>query len=228
MTMVPAIQSHLPAETFFTIYIKFFFLLTPFSILSIFLLMTEGKSEAYRRALANKVTLATVAICALFFFAGEEALALMGLTADSFRVGAGVLLMLTAIALAQGYGSRREAGGDDDDIAVVPLAIPAILGPACISTILVYGIQLKGMNGRMMGFAALSLALVSLGLILRSSMAIGRVVGKRNLRILSKLSGIILAAIAAQMIFLGAANLVKGDLAGGAAAPAATTIAGLP
>lgn len=210
--MFPEIQSHLPAENFFTIYIKFFFLLTPFSILSIFLLMTEGKSEGFRRKLANKVTLATVVICAVFFFAGEETLALMGLTADSFRVGAGVLLMLTAIALAQGAGNRQDGKADEDDIAVVPLAIPAILGPACISTILVYGIQLKGMNGRLMGFGALSLALVTLGLILRSSMTIGRVVGMRNLRILGKLSGIILAAIAAQMIFLGAVNLIKNGL----------------
>jgi multiple antibiotic resistance protein len=210
--MLPVLPGHIPEESFFTIYIKFFFLLTPFSILSIFLLMTEGKSETQRRKLAHKVTLATVVICALFFFAGEEALALMGLTADSFRVGAGVLLMLTAIGLAQGYGNRQEGKSDDDDIAVVPLAIPAILGPACISTILVYGIQLKGMNSRMMGFMALSLALVTLGLILRSSMTVGRVVGMRNLRILGKLSGIILAAIAAQMIFLGATNLIKSGM----------------
>ena len=89
-----------------------------------------------------------------------------------------------------------------DDVAVVPLAIPTIIGPATIGAILVAGAELKGQE-LFYGIVGMLLALSALLILLRLSAKIEKILGSTGLNILSKITGLILAAMAAQLIFTG-------------------------
>ena len=187
---------------FVNVWIKFFFVFTPFFALSMFLSITEGYSESRRRKLALTVCGAVAALCFLLFFAGNQLFALFGITLHAFRMGAGALLFLSATSLVQGntaMAGARSNGG----VAVVPLAIPIIVGPATTGTLLVLGADLNGITARVVGSLALLLAVACLCVILLLGSLIQRVLGNGGIGILSKLTGLILAALAAQMIMTG-------------------------
>lgn len=189
-------------KLFISIFIKFFFLFTPFFLLSTFLSMTRDASLAARRKIALKVAVAVAIICAILFLIGNQIFYLFGITINSFRVGTGVLLFLSAVTLVR--GAERVGGGDiHGDISVVPLAIPITVGPATTGALLVLGGELDRLWDKIIGMAALFAAIVCIGAMLYLSSAIERIFGRLGLEILSKITGLVLAALAAQMIMQG-------------------------
>lgn len=192
---------------FITIWFKFAFLFTPFLALTMLLNMTSDHSEAERRKVAVRVTIAVALLCVGVFFFGNVVFKLFGITLDSFRVGAGVLLFLSAIELVLAtHGSPKSNHGQDEDIAVVPLAMPIVIGPAIIGTLLVLGADLTDTASKAVGILALMFASVTLGCILWLGTFLERVMGKKTLKTISKMSGLILAALAAQMVMTGIRN----------------------
>lgn len=189
-------------KLFISIFIKFFFLFTPFFLLSTFLSMTRDASLTARRKIALKVAVAVAIICAILFLIGNQIFYLFGITINSFRVGTGVLLFLSAVTLVR--GAERVGGGDiHGDISVVPLAIPITVGPATTGALLVLGGELDRLWDKIIGMAALFAAIVCIGAMLYLSSAIERIFGRLGLEILSKITGLVLAALAAQMIMQG-------------------------
>jgi multiple antibiotic resistance protein len=184
------------------IYIKFFFLLTPFFLLSTFLSMTRAMDLPERKKLAVKVTSAVIIVCFILFLTGDYIFALFGITLNSFRIGTGVLLMLSAIALVQGTDKvpLKEA---NEDISVVPLAIPVTVGPATTGALLVMGVELQHWWQRLIGMVALCLAIISVGVLLYLSGEIEKLIKKQGLTIMCKITGLVLAALAAQMVMSG-------------------------
>lgn len=189
-------------QFFVAVWLKFFLLFTPFFALSMFLSMTGDYTEKRRRRLALMISLAVAAICIGLLFLGNQLFALFGITLNAFRIGVGCLLFLSAIGLVQGRKTPPE-DNEEADIAVVPLAMPVIVGPATTGTLLVMGAGLNGITQKIVGSLALLFAVVCLGVMLFLAAAIERAIGHRGLNILSKLTGIILAALAAQMIMDG-------------------------
>jgi multiple antibiotic resistance protein len=187
---------------FINIYIKFFFLLTPFFLLSTFLSMTRAMGLPERKKLAGKVTASVIIICIILFLTGDYIFSLFGITLNSFRIGTGVLLMLSAIALVQGT-DKAPLKDSNEDISVVPLAIPVTVGPATTGALLVMGVELQHMWERLIGIAALCLAIVSVGVLLYLSGEIEKIVKKQGLTIMCKITGLVLAALAAQMVMSG-------------------------
>src|SRR4051812_46086850 len=118
---------------FFEIFIRFFFLLTPFFVLSVFVGLTDRWAPIERKRLAVKVSLWVMAVCLVLFFFGNALFSVLGITLDAFRVGAGALLFISAVRMVHGIRDepRLEASGEVSDagIAVVPLAIPVTVGP---------------------------------------------------------------------------------------------------
>ncbi|MBA4390929.1 MAG: hypothetical protein C0399_08325 [Syntrophus sp. (in: bacteria)] len=187
---------------FVSVWLKFFFLFTPFFALSMFLSMTKGYAEIQRRKLALQVSGAVGIFCLALFFFGNVIFSLFGITLDSFRVGAGALLFLSAVGLVQANPAPSKPSSEED-IAVVPLAMPIIVGPATIGTLLVLGAEITDAFHKSLGCFALLLAVISVGTILVLASFFERAVGKKGLNILSKITGLILAALAAQMILIG-------------------------
>ena len=123
-----------------SIWIKLFFLLTPFFVLSIFLSLTQDLSSGQRRRSALWLTIDVVIICLVLYFLGNAIFSVFGITLDAFRIGAGALLFLSAVDLVRGAENplQREEPGS---FIVVPLAIPITVGPATTGALLVMGAE---------------------------------------------------------------------------------------
>ena len=191
-----------PLHLFLNVWLKFFFLFTPFFALSMFLSMTGEYTEKRRRRLAVMISVAVAILCVGLLFLGNRLFAIFGITLDAFRIGVGTLLFLSAVSLVQGRKAPPDTN-QEDDIAVVPLAMPVIVGPATTGTLLVMGAGLESVTEKVLGIVALLFAVACLGIMLLLATTIERGVGQRGLNILSKLTGIVLAALAAQMIMDG-------------------------
>ncbi|MCF7854233.1 MAG: MarC family protein [Candidatus Pacebacteria bacterium] len=189
-------------KQFLNLWIKLFFVFTPFFGLTIFLSMTEGYDTTRRRKLALIASAAVAVICLVLFWAGRWIFSMLGISLDSFRVGAGVLLFLSGIALVHGRAGTADITLDDTT-AVVPLAMPIVVGPATTGTLLVMGAELNNATGKLVGCVSLLFAVVCVAAILFMSGYIHSILGRRGISILSKLTGLVLTALAAQMIMTG-------------------------
>ena len=187
----------------FSIWLRFFFLFTPFFALTMFLTLTQAYIEPQRHKLAVQVTIATAIICIALFFFGNVVFAVFGITLDAFRVGAGALLFLSAVRLVYSTKEAPPVADSHEDVTVVPLAIPVIVGPATVGALLVLGGEMPDASHRLIGLISLILAVITLGMLLFLGSAIERILGKKGIGILSKITGLILAALAAQMILMG-------------------------
>ncbi len=191
-----------------SVYIKFFFLMTPFFVLSMFLVITKEESSEAKKKLALHVSASVIFTCTILLFFGNYIFDIFGITLDAFRIGAGALLFLTAVSLIQ--GPKTEALPKEiHSMAVVPLAIPITIGPGTIGALLVMGAGMEGIQQTIQGLFALILAVGSVGVMLYFSGAIERVVGRNGLTVLSKITGLVLAALAAQIVFTGIKNFLE-------------------
>ena len=196
-------QEHL--GLFINIWVKFYFLATPFFAVTMFLTLTKGYADSERRKLAGQITLAIGVLVLGMFFFGSLVFKLFGITLDAFRVGGGILLFLSAVQLTQSK-TNEPSVSEDEDIVVVPMAMPIIIGPATIGAIMVFGADLSTGVEKGIGSIALICAVLSIGLTLLLASSIKRMLGKKGLKVLSKVTGLILAAISAQMVFVGIRN----------------------
>lgn len=189
---------------FFSIYVKFFFIMTPFFVTTIFLSMTKGIDDNSKKRLAIKVTFAIAITCLIILFFGKYIFELFGITLDAFRIGAGALLFLTAVDLVQkDVNAEPTCKADILKHAVVPLAIPVTVGPGTVGALMVMGADISTLGDMMLGSASLLCAILSVGIMLYLSGAIERWIGRSGLIVLSKVTGLILSALSAQLIFTG-------------------------
>lgn len=191
---------------FFSTFIKFFFLLTPFFIISIFLSLTSDANEVVKKMLAIKVTIGVEVISLILLIFGDALFDLLGISVPAFKIGAGALLFLSAISLVQGKPTVPDVKTSLMDLAIVPMAIPLTLGPGSVGALVVMSSDLKGFIAIATTATAISLAVLSVGLLLYASASIERIIGEKGIQMLSKLTGLVLASLSAQMMFEGAAT----------------------
>ncbi len=187
--------------------IQFFFIMTPFFALSMFLTLTNGMEPGFQKKLALKITLSIIIINLIILFFGHLIFSIFGITVDAFRIGAGALLFLTAVQLNSGKISSIQIN-PDEDISVVPFSIPIIIGPATIGTLLVESAAMKHVEVVVSNVVAELLACMLIGTLLLTANFLERILGKRGINILTKLTALILAALSAQMIFTGMRGLL--------------------
>jgi multiple antibiotic resistance protein len=191
----------LPAM-FFSETLKLFALMTPPVAVSAFLSVSKQYGRDQKLATSRKCALAVFIFGIILYFSGDGVFAFFGFTLDAFRIGAGALLFLSAVSM-MGESAEKTFLPPDQDISIVPLAIPLCMGPASIGTVIIMGASATDAAERAVG--ALSLATASLGiyLSLRFAETVQRRLGNVGMAVLSKLTGLLLAAIAAQVVFTG-------------------------
>jgi multiple antibiotic resistance protein len=187
---------------FLDIFTKVFFILSPFFAVSMFLLLSGDMDARTRHRCALRTGTAILVICLLVYFCGNLVFKILGITLPAFQVGAGALLFLTSINMVTGKRSEIVLN-KDEDFAVVPLAIPMIVGPGTIGTVLVLGTEINNAQEKFVAAGAILLAVVMISLFLFLAMPIGRVLGQKGLQMMMKLTGLILTAIAAQIVLTG-------------------------
>jgi multiple antibiotic resistance protein len=185
-----------------SVWVRFFFLFTPFFALSMFLGLTRGFTPGQRLRLTLSICLAVLIFCLVLYFFGTHVFALFGITLDAFRVGAGALLFLSAVRLISPSGAAP-APDSNQDIAVVPLAMPVIVGPATVGALMVMGAETTEAAQKLQGSLSLVLAVISVGVLLASGAFLEKVLGRKGIQILSRITALVLAALAAQMMLTG-------------------------
>lgn len=189
-------------ELFLDIFTKVFFILSPFFSVSMFLALSCNLDGRLRHRCALRTSVAILVVCFVVYFFGNLIFRVLGITVPAFQVGAGTLLFLTSIQMVSGRLSEL-AVNDDEDFAVVPLAIPLIVGPGTIGTLLVLGMEISGTREKVLAGSAILSAVLMISLFLFLAMPISRLLGQKGLHMMTKLTGLILTAIAAQIVFNG-------------------------
>jgi multiple antibiotic resistance protein len=192
----------------FTVYLKMLVLYSPFFVLSCFIGLTPGYSVKERKKLAWNVALGTLIASVLLYLFGKAIFEIFGITADAFRIGAGSVLFISALGMAQGK-SAVQTDNVQQDVTIVPLTIPLTVGPGTIGALLVMGISQPHWDDKLAAIIAIAIASATVGLVLYLSDKVERLLGQQGLQILSRLMGLFVCALAAQIIFTG----VRGYLA---------------
>ena len=198
-------------DIFLSTFLKIFFIMSPFFVITVFLTVTKESSLAIRQKLAIKVTLSVIVMSLVLLFFGGNIFAIFGITLDAFRIGAGALLFLTAIQLVNGSNEDTKTDNNNAlDSAVVPLALalPVTVGPGTIGILLVMGADYKNTTELIIGSSALVLAVIAIGFMLYSSSFFEKIISQQGLIVLSKVTGIFVAAISAQIMFTGIKNFL--------------------
>jgi multiple antibiotic resistance protein len=190
--------------------IKIFALMAPPAVLSAFLSGTRSYDKERKRRTALRTGSAVFIIGVILYLLGEKIFDIFGFTLDAFRIGAGALLFLCAVSLMNEKPSDQTTMvHDDDDISVVPLAIPLCMGPATIGTVILLGASAEWFTEKALGVLSLCIASFGIYVTLLFADKIAKVLKRTGLTVLSKLTGMLLAAIAAQVIFTGIGSFLK-------------------
>lgn len=185
--------------------ITLYALMTPPAVLSAFLGNTKNLTQQEKNRIALKTSLAIFIIGILLYIWGARLFELFGFTLDAFRIGAGTLLFLNGLALMRD-GENKPENEIRGDISIVPLAVPLGLGPASIGAIMVMGAST--VDTRINGMISLFLAAFFMYLLLRLANGVAKILKSTGIAILARLTGLLMAAIAAQVVFTG----IKGFL----------------
>ncbi len=192
---------------FITAFTTLFVVIDPFGTTPIFVALTQDMDAKTRRKTAFRSCLTAVFILIAFAAFGEALLGFVGISMAAFRVAGGALLFLTALdMLFDRRTKRREDRAEEEehpDPSVFPLAIPLIAGPGSIATIILLAGQHPGVLG-IVEACIVMLAVMSVVLIFfLAGGLIGRSLGKTGLNVLTRLLGMLLAALSVQFILDG-------------------------
>jgi multiple antibiotic resistance protein len=200
------------------VFAALFAIMNPIANIPILLSLTEGASEAGRRRVARTAMIGVTIGCVVSAAAGSAILSMFGLTVNDFRLAGGLLVLLIALSMLHGSASAqhqpsgKEMGTGDEDVAVYPLTFPLLVGPGTIATLIVFG-HTAVADGRIAGLVAgLVVFLVVLAAALFSAPVLARYLSPKVTAITQRLMGMILAAIAMQMIVASLQALFKGIL----------------
>jgi multiple antibiotic resistance protein len=191
-----------------------FFLVDPFAALPTFLAVTEGQSAAKRVRTARKASLTALVILSSFAVAGRLIFRLFGITIPAFEIAGGIILLLIGLDMLQAKRSAtQESSGDaeeaatKDDAGIVPMGIPMLAGPGAITSVMVLvgQVQTAWQMGAILGAIAVTAA--GCFLVLGSAARVARVLGDTGIRILVRIMGLLLVALAVQYFVNGLVDL---------------------
>lgn len=199
-----------------TAFTTLFVIIDPIGLSPIFMAMTQGIRPAHRRRIATRAALTAFGVLLAFALFGEALLGFVGISMPAFRISGGVLLFITALdMLFERRQERREDRAEEADLlhqdpSVFPIAIPLLAGPGSIATI----ILLTGAAQSTLDFLTIiavlaCVLLIAFTLFLLASQ-LERALGRTGIVVLTRIFGMLLAALAVQFILDGLAGFGEG------------------
>jgi len=192
------------------IFTSVLFIVDPFAVVPSFLAMTERDTPAFRRVLAKRGAWTTAITLALFALGGSAIFKLFGITIGAFKIAGGVLIGLNALDMVQARRSgqsetavERAEGIQKEDIGIMPLGVPMLAGPGAISTVMVLALGSKDLLTTATLYASIALTAVISYLTLAAASLLEKRLGQTGMKILTRLMGLVLSAIAVQFIVDG-------------------------
>lgn len=193
-------------ESFLHLFITLLIIIDPFGLIPYFLALTSDFSKKQRQIIISKAIFFAFFILVIFAVFGQELLEYLSLSIASFKVAGGLLLLLIAFEMILGHPKPPK---EKENIALAPLAIPLLAGPAAIATIIIYTGQISGFFlSKLIIIGMIFGALFLTWLILINSEHLLKILKREGSLALAKIMGLILAALAIEMIFAGAKTLL--------------------
>lgn len=184
-------------------------IVSPISLVPIFLALTPDNSPRERVRMAGIACVMACLTLLLFAFTGQLLFKVLGVSMEAFQIAGGALLFIIALEMLR-QGDKKHLSEDEsaeaaekDDIAVSPMAVPLLVGPGSISTVVLLQTQADGPVQHAILYGSVLVVMLSSFVILRVSAAGTRFVNPLLMRLVSRLSGLLLAAIAVQFIVNG-------------------------
>lgn len=202
-------------DAVFNAFATLFVTIDPIGLAPLFLGVTDGMSKSQRNAVAWRATVIALFLMTVFLVAGQVILDTMGITIHAFRVAGGLLLFYTAFEMV--FGTRQErkeqtsaiALSEDQiaNTAVFPLALPLIAGPGAISATILLASEDPSIEWRFSLFAIIASVILLVWIAFRAAQTIDGYLGSTGRMILTRLLGVLLAALSVQFVFDGASAL---------------------
>ena len=204
-------------DNYLSNFITLFSVIDPIGVAWLFAAMTHGIAREEQRRMAINATVLSSIILLVFFFTGTRLLDWMGITIPAFRIAGGALLFLLSIEMvfARQSGLRSTTSGEQDeashkqDITVFPLAFPLLAGPGAITIIL---LMTSAHPGEIIHWPALAILIAVLLLTLLALLyapVLVRSLGETGANVISRVLGLLLAALAVQYILDGIKSFFK-------------------
>jgi multiple antibiotic resistance protein len=193
---------------FLKLFAALFAIMNPIANLPVFLSLTADKGPGFERKVALTVLVGLAVGSAIIGLTGDMLLKVFGISVDAFRLAGGFLILLIALNLISGEKSKahhgtdaeREHHAEQDNPAIYPLTIPILLGPGSISTMIIYRGQVTNISGEIAYAAAITAAIAVLVGTFFAAPFLSRFLGQTATSVMSRIMGMILAAIAMEMM----------------------------
>ena len=185
------------------------FIVDPIAVVPTYLVITQNQTTTQRRATALRACIAATLILVVFALAGSRIFGLFGITMPAFRIAGGLILWLVAMDMLHGSRSTQEGvaeiteGQAKEDVAVTPLAMPMLAGPGAISTVMVLSGQARSTGQTAIVYTSIAATLLISWITLRLAEQLVQRMGQTGIRVMTRIMGLLLAAIAVQFVITG-------------------------
>ncbi|HEU5261201.1 MAG TPA: MarC family protein [Gemmatimonadales bacterium] len=197
-------------QELFLIFTSVLFIVDPLAAVPSFLAMTAHDPPAVRRAMARRGAWTCTITLTAFALGGGLIFKLFGITLGAFKIAGGVLIGLNALDMVQARRSQQKEtpaekaeGIDKEDVGIMPLGVPMLAGPGAISTVMVLAGASRNVATTLGLFGAIALTAYLSYLTLAAATTVEKRLGQTGMRILTRLMGLVLCAIAVQFIVDG-------------------------
>lgn len=200
-------------EFSFVAFSSIFFLVDPFAAIPPFIAMTDRADSASRRRMAGRAAWTCFVVLSLFALSGTFIFKLFGITLAAFEIAGGLILLLIGLEMLQARRSTQEAvseteeGAQKEDIGITPLGVPLLAGPGAISTVMVLMGASPTWQHAIPIFVAIAVTAFASYHILASADRVRRRMGDTGIRIMMRIMGLMLTAIAVQFVINGLARI---------------------
>src|SRR4051794_7112226 len=198
------------ATVFGSVFVTLFVIMDPPGIIPIFLALTSGRATKVQRRMALQAVLVAFGVITVFGIGGKQILDYLHVSVPALRVAGGLLLLLIALDLLTGKADEPTQT-KDVNVALVPLGMPLLAGPGAIVTVILAVQHAKGVGEQVSVWAAIVAMHVVLWLSMRYSLAIIRLIKEGGVVLVTRLSGMLLAAIAVQSVANGIFGFIHGE-----------------
>ncbi|NNC60350.1 MAG: MarC family protein [Erythrobacter sp.] len=198
-------------ELFISAFITLFVVIDPPGCAPIYAGLTKGATPAQARSMAIRATVIASVILLIFALFGEDLLGALHIELDSFRIAGGLMLFFIAFEMVfEKRTQRREeraervaATPEVEDVSVFPMAMPMLAGPGAIAAVMLLMNEADGLDQSLVVFGALGAVLLLTAVALVAARPLIRVLGDRVEAVITRLLGVLLAALATQYVIDG-------------------------
>ena len=190
-------------------FITLFVIMDPPGTVPIFLALTSGRSKRDRRKLAAQAAVVSFAVITCFALFGRQILDYLGITVPALEGSGGLLLLLIALELLTGKADEPTENADVN-VAMVPLGTPLLAGPGAIVAVILYVQRIHSAGDFLAVAAAIAAMHVVIWLTMRFSVNVMRIIKESGVILVTRIAGLLLSAIAVQMVADAVIAFAKG------------------